>query len=306
MIKKFTFISLLLLTTLEVWSQTTITGQVISRDDKSPIPGVSIVEKGTKNGTTSALDGSFSINVSDTHATLIFGSIGFAWQEYHLKGATQLLVKMKYDCTRDFFDEQRIGIYANSGVLNNPVGGQLSFSFPLIYGAGTLTSSFGLQSDLRNNQFLNAQVGFIHFAVSCDFDMDARWHYREVSYNNTFGAKAYSFETDLNIGKRIGFLPSLNFTVGYGNLNLKTENQSATGPIFGIETYIKTWKSYVCSISGKVGIFKNNIELQGQLARRFKGFEAFIRYYRLKSFSELSLGIGKDFGYRLKRQRMKQ
>ncbi|RFS17116.1 hypothetical protein D0T08_10610 [Emticicia sp. C21] len=267
------------------------------------MPGVYIIEKGAQNNAQSKFDGTFSINISNPNATLVFSLIGFVTQEYHLKGDSQILVKMKTDCIRCFFDSQEIGIYANSGVLNNPVGGQLHLTFPRIYGSGTLKSSLSLQSNLQNNQLLNAQLEFIHFALKCEFDMNARWHYREVSYNNNFRSKAYTFETEINFSKRIWFLPYLGVTVGYGNLNLKTDNQSITGPLIGLSTYIRTWRVYLGSVSGKVGIFRNNIEWQGQFTRRFKGFNTFIRYYQLKSFSELSLGIGKEFGYRLRRMR---
>ena len=35
------------------FAQQTVTGKVISSDDKSSVPGVNIVEKGTSNGTVS-------------------------------------------------------------------------------------------------------------------------------------------------------------------------------------------------------------------------------------------------------------
>ncbi len=303
MAKKILFIFTFLLITSKVWCQIVVTGQVIVKEEESPLPGGLITEKGTQNGTLSKLDGTFSINVSDASATLILSFIGFATQEYHLKGANEILVKMKMDCVRCFFDAQEIGIYANSGVLNNPVGGQLHLTFPRIYGSGTLKSSFSFQSNLRNNQFLNTQVEFIHFALKCEFDMNARWHYREVSYNNNFRSKAYTFETDINFSRQIWFLPYLGVTVGYGNINLKNDNQSISGPLLGLKTHIKTRSVYLGEIMCKVALFRNNIEWQGEFTRRFKGFNTFIRYYQLKSFSELSLGIGKEFGYRLRRMR---
>ena len=304
-IKKFIFIFLLLLVTTKVWCQLLITGQVISREDKSPLPGVQIIEKGTQNGTQSKQDGTFSISVSEVNATLVFSFIGMTTQEYHLKGATQILVNMKYDCIRCFFDVQRIGIYANSGVLNNPVGGQLYLTFPHIYGAGMLNSSFSFQSNLRNNQFLNVQIEFSHFVLSCDFDMNARWHYREISYNNNFRSKTYTFEADFNFGRGIWFLPFLGVIVGYGNLKLNNDKPAATGPLFGLRTYIGRYP-FSAYITGKAAIFKNNIELQGNITRDFRHFNIFIKYYHLQPFSELSLGIGKEFGYRLKKQRMKK
>jgi hypothetical protein len=41
------------------WSQFIITGTVILKNDKSHIPSVSVLEKGTKNGTLTTSDGTF-------------------------------------------------------------------------------------------------------------------------------------------------------------------------------------------------------------------------------------------------------
>jgi len=56
-------------------AQTTVTGKVM--DDKgSPIPGASVIEKGTRNGTTSNNDGGFSIKVKQG-ASLVISAVGF-------------------------------------------------------------------------------------------------------------------------------------------------------------------------------------------------------------------------------------
>ncbi|RYU91757.1 carboxypeptidase-like regulatory domain-containing protein [Emticicia agri] len=291
--------------TTNVWCQIVVTGQVINREDKSPMPWIQIIEKGTKNATYSNEDGTFYIIVSDANATLVFSMIGTITQEYTLKGASKILVKIKYDCTNHFFGAQKVGVYANSGVLNNPVGGQLYLALPLIYREGTITGNFSFQSNLRSNQFLNAEIEAKNLVLECNFNIHARWHYREVSYHNNFHAKAYTFETDFNIGKRLWFLPYLNVTAGYGNLHSGSDKQSVNGPVFGLDTYIGIRRFSSGLISGKVAIFRNKVEWQGQFTQSHRRFSFFIKYYQLKPFSELSLGIGKEFGYRFKRQRLK-
>jgi len=67
--------------------QLTITGIVISKTDKSTIPGVNVVEKGTKNGTITKIDGSFSIDVTNPNSSLVFSFVGMITQEYPLKGS---------------------------------------------------------------------------------------------------------------------------------------------------------------------------------------------------------------------------
>jgi len=50
----------------KIYAQQTITGSVA--DETGPLPGVTIIEKGTKNGTTSDFDGNFTISVADQNS----------------------------------------------------------------------------------------------------------------------------------------------------------------------------------------------------------------------------------------------
>lgn len=60
--------------------QTNVTGRVVDGNGE-PIVGVTILEKGTTNGTVTDVDGRYTINVSNTEAVLIFNFIGYELQE---------------------------------------------------------------------------------------------------------------------------------------------------------------------------------------------------------------------------------
>ncbi len=62
-------------------SQKTITGTVLSSEDNMPLPGASVIEKGTNNGTSTDFDGKFSLNVASDATTLVVSFIGFQEQE---------------------------------------------------------------------------------------------------------------------------------------------------------------------------------------------------------------------------------
>ncbi|GAF04193.1 SusC/RagA family TonB-linked outer membrane protein [Saccharicrinis fermentans] len=80
-------IFLLLCTTL-IWAQeTTVTGKVTSAEDGMPIPGVSVVVKGSTNGTITTIDGEFSLN-ANMGETLLFSFIGMQAQEHIIDGTT--------------------------------------------------------------------------------------------------------------------------------------------------------------------------------------------------------------------------
>ena len=63
----------------------TVSGTVTSADDGLPLPGVSVVVKGTVQGTSTDLDGNYSITVR-TGQVLLFTSIGFKDQEFTVSG----------------------------------------------------------------------------------------------------------------------------------------------------------------------------------------------------------------------------
>jgi Ca-activated chloride channel family protein len=59
----------------------TITGTVTSADDNSPIPGVTVIVKGTSKGTVTDVHGKYSIGVYTLQSTLVFSSVGFITKE---------------------------------------------------------------------------------------------------------------------------------------------------------------------------------------------------------------------------------
>lgn len=78
------------------FAQSTVSGKVASTEDGLPLPGVTILEKGTSNGTISDSEGNFSINVG-TNATLVFSFVGYTSQEIAVGGQTSLDVKLSTD-----------------------------------------------------------------------------------------------------------------------------------------------------------------------------------------------------------------
>lgn len=76
--------------------QQTVTGTVVSDEDGSGLPGVTVLEKGTNNGTVTNVEGVYSIEVSGG-ATLVFNSIGFTSQEIPVAGRSVVDVVMITD-----------------------------------------------------------------------------------------------------------------------------------------------------------------------------------------------------------------
>ncbi|RAJ10238.1 SusC/RagA family TonB-linked outer membrane protein [Arenibacter echinorum] len=71
-----------------------ITGTV-SDANGAPLPGASILVKGTNNGTTSDFDGNYSITVSGNASVLVFSYIGFTSKEVTVKGQSSINVSLE-------------------------------------------------------------------------------------------------------------------------------------------------------------------------------------------------------------------
>ncbi|WP_207435936.1 SusC/RagA family TonB-linked outer membrane protein [Sabulibacter ruber] len=93
----FLFLSLLL-SSVDVWAQAvTVNGTVKDGTTGEPLPGVSVVVKGTTTGTSSQVDGSFSISVPSDKAILVFTYISYLPQEVPVNGRVSLSIAMQTD-----------------------------------------------------------------------------------------------------------------------------------------------------------------------------------------------------------------
>lgn len=73
----------------------TVSGTIT--DKGAPLPGVSILVRGTTSGTTSDSDGRYTLAVPDNSTTLIFSFIGYKTQEIEIGSRTELNIEMEED-----------------------------------------------------------------------------------------------------------------------------------------------------------------------------------------------------------------
>ncbi|WP_245994925.1 SusC/RagA family TonB-linked outer membrane protein [Mangrovibacterium diazotrophicum] len=83
-------------------AQRSITGVVSEKDTGEPIPGAAVVVKGTTNGTSTDLDGKFSLQVSDGDVLQV-SFVGFTLQEIPVNGQTTISVLLEEEVA--LFDE---------------------------------------------------------------------------------------------------------------------------------------------------------------------------------------------------------
>lgn len=88
-------ITLFLISTVPLYGQTSVSGR-ITDEANNPLPGVSILVKGTTNGTTTNNDGNFSLSVP-ADATLVISFIGYRTQEIPVGNRTNISLALEPD-----------------------------------------------------------------------------------------------------------------------------------------------------------------------------------------------------------------
>ena len=84
-----------MLCTTQVFAQSrTVTGTVTGKDDRLPLPGVSVKVKGTTTGVQTTTNGTYSIT-APANSTLVFSFIGYASKEAAVGGNSVISVALE-------------------------------------------------------------------------------------------------------------------------------------------------------------------------------------------------------------------
>lgn len=97
--KKQLLLLFLWLFAVSLWAQQRVTGKVTSSDDGEGLPGVSIVEKGTGNGTITDVDGNYSITVPGG-SILTFSFVGYMTRDVEVGSRSVIDMGMELDITQ--------------------------------------------------------------------------------------------------------------------------------------------------------------------------------------------------------------
>lgn len=83
--KQLITIVAVLLISVTAYAQSQVSGTVVDAENGQPLPGASVVVKGTSSGVTTDFDGNFSVNTAKS-ATLVISFIGYNSQEVSVAG----------------------------------------------------------------------------------------------------------------------------------------------------------------------------------------------------------------------------
>lgn len=87
---------------IKTWSEAeaqdfSVRGTVVSASDQQPIPGVTVLVKGTTRGVATDLDGSFAISVPSQTSVLVFSFVGYVSQEITVGNQSVINVNLRED-----------------------------------------------------------------------------------------------------------------------------------------------------------------------------------------------------------------
>ena len=91
---------LLIFVPIGLVAQGQIRGTVTSADDSMPLPGASVIVKGTTKGSTTDFDGNYAIDDVASDATLVFSYIGFSTVEVPVNGQSTINIAMQEDASQ--------------------------------------------------------------------------------------------------------------------------------------------------------------------------------------------------------------
>jgi hypothetical protein len=288
--KGFSIIIVFTLTSICVFSQITVTGTILCEDDSLAIPGVSVTEKGTNNSIQASIDGFYTITVKDT-SVLVFSFVGMVTREVPVNGQNEINTTLKQAGIYEAWD-QKLRFFLNSGLIENPVGGQFEFAVPTFIDGLSLYGNCSYQTNLKENSYFDAGLKLngvrLFYGNGFSFGVGIESNYRHILLNNST-LETISFESIWWSSYPFDLI------VGYSQAN------NNSGIVLGMEYWIP--KPIKATIKGKVSFLKELLEYQAEIRKSFGRIQSFVKYYNVDSYSELSIGLGVEFTYFFKYQR---
>ncbi len=113
--------------TAQVLAQHIVTGTVTDDAEGFPMPSVNVVVKGTTLGTTTDMNGQYSLNVQQNDVVLVFSFIGNVSQEVQVRGRTQIDVRLVSDVRSlgevvvvGYGTQKKVNLTGAVGVVDDP------------------------------------------------------------------------------------------------------------------------------------------------------------------------------------------
>lgn len=134
-------------------AQFQVTGNVVSASDGEPLIGATIMEKGTRNGCTTDIDGNFTINVKNEKASLQVSYIGYDSKTVAVNGKKKIQVSLSESDSKSLDELVVVGYGVQK--KSDLTGAVSSVSADDLKGLATTDAAAALQGKAAGVQILN-------------------------------------------------------------------------------------------------------------------------------------------------------
>ena len=270
------------------FGQITITGNILSEEDSTGLPGVSIIELGTSNSVMADLNGVYKIIVSDTATFLEFSFVGFVSRKVPMNGQTIINTSLKPYIIYEAFD-QKIGLFLQSGLVNTPYGAKFYYSTPVV---GPLSVGFQVayMTDFKLNQRFDASLSLSRYRFKLKayvwLSGYVDFNYRKLIIQNSTDMVSYSIENYANIYDQ-------NIILGLGKIEYSFENADNNSVYGIIAGYKKEFRKLdYLTLTYKMGFYKETIEYHLQIDAPIKRVKTFVAFNKIDEYQVIMIGIG--------------
>jgi outer membrane biosynthesis protein TonB len=104
-------------------AKTTLKGKVVSKEDGSPLPGVSVKIAGTTNSTFTDANGGFTLNTDSTKTNVIVAYVGYETQQINARNRDLVKPIVLEPNTNGLNEEVVVGYGSKKAVSKTPTGG---------------------------------------------------------------------------------------------------------------------------------------------------------------------------------------
>jgi len=289
------------------YAQRIVRGVVHASSDKTELPGVTVLLKGTKTGTSTDLQGSFQLAVLHDTITLVFSSVGFEGLEKKIvitQDTTTLLpIRLKEECTMDFFYHRHVEFSVLSGLRYTPLGGKIKVFYPYLnlihfrHSQGALRGEFSYQFGNTNYQ-RNGTLAIDNAFIDCDNNVDITTDYQSVQLGEQrFSYTRYTAGATYD-GKLVSRAIPIYLAVGKLNYLVDDVSATKTGVEVGINyplfIYLNSSRNSSLQIkaTARIAWWQDYWQFQSSLETQFKQFSVKINFNKLGRYTEINTGIG--------------
>lgn len=210
-------------------------------------------------------------------------------------------VRLKEECTLDFFYNKHVELSFLSGLRYTPLGSKIKLFYPYLIHArhsqGALRTEFSYQFGNANYQ-RNATLALDNAFVDCDNNVDITIDYQRVrlgeqgfSYTRYTAGETYD-------GKLISRAMPVYLAVG--KLTYLADDVSATkagvevGVNYPLFIYLNSARSSSIQITtmGRIAWWQDYWQFQSSLETQFKRFSIKMNLNKLGQYTEINTGIG--------------